>query len=316
MDLTGVGGIWPASLTPFDEAGAIDAAALGAHLRHLAATPGVRALVVNGHAGEATSLDRAERQRVVAAARGAANGTVGVVAGVVADDTRGACDLARDAAEAGADALLLFPPAMFANGADARPEMALCFTDAVARASGLPITLFQLSRASGLAYSPELLARLCREVDAVIAVKEGSDVPALYERNLRAVRDCGRAVTVLTTNNTWLFASLAYGADGILSGVGSVASPILADMFEAVRRGDLAAARRFNDRLLPLTQVFYRRPGLDMHNRMKTALHILGLLPNPAPRPPLLPIEPAEREEIRAALVESGMLSAATAAAA
>jgi 4-hydroxy-tetrahydrodipicolinate synthase len=308
MDLTGIGGIWPASLTPFDMAGAVDEAALRAHLADLAAIPGVRALVVNGHAGEATSLDRAERQTAIRIARSVAGSSTGVVAGIVADDTRGACDLARDAQAAGADALLLFPPALFAGGIEARPDMAVQFVRAVAAASPLPIVMFQLSRASGLGYPTSLLVQLCREIPSVIAVKEGSDQPAAYEDNIHALRQCGRPITVLTTNNTWLFASLAYGADGILSGIGSVASPLLAEMFAASARGDVAAARQANDRLLPLLRVFYRRPSFDMHNRMKTALHLLGKLPNPAPRPPLLPITPDEREEIAAALRAAGLL--------
>jgi len=310
MDLAGIGGIWPASLTPFTPHGAIDDAALRDHLRDLATTPGVRALVVNGHAGEATSLDRAERQGVVRTAREIADGKLGVVAGVIADDTRTACALARDAAEAGADAVLLFPPGLFAQGAASRPEMALRFVGAVAAASPLPIVLFQLSLASGLGYPTDLLLRLCREVPAIIAVKEGSDIPAAYEANLRGLRGLDRPVTVLTTNNTWLHASLAYGGDGILSGLGSVAAPLLASLFEAWQRGDVVAARAANERLAPLTAVFYRAPACDMHNRMKTALHLLGQIPHPAPRPPLLPIGEVERAEIRAALIAAGLLGA------
>ncbi|MFT4268364.1 MAG: dihydrodipicolinate synthase family protein, partial [Xenophilus sp.] len=79
------GGVWPATLTPFAPDGALDEAALQAHVAQVAGTPGVRAVVVNGHAGEATSLDRGERARVVALAAGAAGG-VPVVAGVVAED--------------------------------------------------------------------------------------------------------------------------------------------------------------------------------------------------------------------------------------
>lgn len=311
MDLTGIGGIWPASLTPFDPDGAIDEAALRAHLGHLAATPGVRALVVNGHAGETSALDRAERRRVVEIARAVAGAATGVVAGIVAEDPRAAAALARDAQEAGADALLLFPPSLFAGGAEVLPEMVLRFFAAVAEAAPLPIVLFQLSRPSGLGYAPELLARLLREVPAIIAVKEGSEIPAAYEDNLAVLRDCGRRVSMLTSNNTWLLASLALGGDGILSGIGSVAPGILAEMHGAVARGDLAAARRANDRLRPLVRVFYRRPSLDMHNRMKTALHLMGLLPNPAPRAPLLPITAEERAEIRQALLASGLLPSA-----
>jgi len=309
MAINGLGGVWPAALTPFGPDGAIDEAALAAHLAGLAAVPGVTALVVNGHAGETTSLDAAERRRVVRLARGAAGGRA-VVAGIVADDTRAACALARDAAAEGADGILLFPPALFAGGANLRPDMAVGFVRTVAEACGLPITLFQLSRASGLGFETPLLVRLCREVPAIVAVKEGSDLPAAYEDNVAALRSLDRPVAILTTNNSWLLASLAHGADGILSGIGSVAPDILAEMLAATRRGDWEAARRANDRLRPLARAFYRAPSLDMHNRMKTALHILGRLPDPAPRPPLLPIEAAERAAIRAALAESGLLHA------
>jgi 4-hydroxy-tetrahydrodipicolinate synthase len=311
MHISGVGGIWPATLTPFTPDGRVDDDALAAHVRDVAGTPGVRAVVVNGHAGEATSLDRAERAQVVSVAVAAA-GSVPVVAGVVADDTRYACALAQDAAQAGASALLLFPPAVFAQGAGARPDMARCFVSEVAGASSLPIVLFQLSRASGLAFSTETLAQLCLDVPAIVAVKEGSDVPELYEDNLRALRALPRPVTLLSSSNSWLFASLTYGADGILSGLGSVAAPLLVALHEAVTRGDLAAARAVNDRLVPLCRALYRAPYLDAHNRMKTALHLLGRLPHPDPRPPLLPVPADDTARIRAALVASGLLPSST----
>lgn len=311
MHISGVGGIWPATLTPFTPDGRVDDDALAAHVRDVAGTPGVRAVVVNGHAGEATSLDRAERAQVVSVAVAAA-GNVPVVAGVVADDTRYACALAQDAAQAGASALLLFPPAVFAQGAGARPDMAHRFVNEVAGASSLPIVLFQLSRASGLAFSTETLAQLCADVPAIVAVKEGSDIPELYEDNLRALRALPRPVTLLSSSNSWLFASLAYGADGILSGLGSVAAPLLVALHEAVARGDLAAARAVNDRLVPLCRAFYRAPYLDAHNRMKTALHLLGRLPHPDPRPPLLPVPADDTARIRAALVASGLLPSST----
>lgn len=321
MDLSGLGGIWPATLTPFDAAGAVDETALRTHLRHLALTDGVRALVVNGHAGEVSALDRDERRLVVRAARTVADEArargreLAVVAGVVAEDTRGACALARDARDAGADGLLVFPPALFAGGAALRPEMALRFVGAVAEAGGLPVVLFQLSRAAGLGYAPALLARLCAEVPRIVAVKDGGDGPAALEDTLEALRGHGRRVSLLSSNNTWLLASLAYGGvDGILSGAASVAAPLMARMLEASRRGDAAGAREAAARLLPLTRAFYRAPALDMHNRMKTALNLLGLLAHPAPRPPLLPIEPVERDGIRAALVAAGMLDGADAA--
>ena len=306
--VTGVGGIWPATLTPFAPGGAIDDAALAAHVGEVAGTRGVRAVVVNGHAGETSSLNRAERAHVVRLAVQAA-GPVPVVAGVVAEDPRDACALAADAAEAGASALLLFPPAMFGSGAALRPEMILRYVQDVAAATSLPIVLFQLSRASNQAFSVDMVVRLCNEVPQIVAIKDGSDVPDLYEDTLRALRKLDRPVTMLSSNNGWLFASLAYGADGILSGLGSVAAPLLVELHEAVAAGQLDAARAMNDRLVPLCRAFYRAPYLDIHNRMKTALHLLGRLPHPAPRLPLLPVSDYETQRIRAALVATGLLN-------
>ena len=89
-----------------------------------------------------------------------------------------------------------------------------------------------------------------------------------------------------------------------------MAAPLLVALHEAVARGDLAAARAVNERLVPLCRAFYRAPYLDAHNRMKTALHLLGRLPHPDPRPPLLPVPAEDTARIRAALLASGLLDA------
>ncbi len=89
-----------------------------------------------------------------------------------------------------------------------------------------------------------------------------------------------------------------------------MAAPLLVALHEAVARGDLAAARAVNDRLVPLCRAFYRAPSLDAPNRMKTALHLLGQPPPPDPRPPLLPVPADDTARIRAALLASGLLDA------
>ena len=79
-------------------------------------------------------------------------------------------------------------------------------------------------------------------------------------------------------------------------------------MFAAVQRNDLAEAKRINDRIHPLAEVFYAAPAVDMHNRMKEALVLLGRIPEAHVRPPLMKIDAAEIARIRVALVKSGLL--------
>jgi 4-hydroxy-tetrahydrodipicolinate synthase len=301
-------GVMPANVLPFTADLLIDEPAYRRHLAWLAGTRGVTGLVVNGHAAEVSSLDREERRRAVAIAVDEVAGRVPVVAGVYADGTAEAVRLARDARAEGAAGLLVFPPTLFMWGAQAKPEMAVRHVAAIAGGAGLPIVVFEYPPASGIGYAPETLARLA-EIPEVVAVKDWSNDMVALERNLRALRATGRPVALLSSFTMSLMASFLLGADGAISGMGSVAADLQAELFEACRKGDLDGARRLNDRLDPLVRVFYAPPFVDMHNRMKEALVLLGRIPAAHVRPPLTPIPDAERRAIREALRAAGLLA-------
>jgi 4-hydroxy-tetrahydrodipicolinate synthase len=177
----------------------------------------------------------------------------------------------------------------------------------IAAGADLPIIVFEYPPASGIGYAPETLARLC-EIPQVAGVKDWSNEIVAFERNLRAIRSTGRFVAVLSSFTMSLMSSFLLGADGAISGMGSVAADLQAELFDACAKGDLDGARRLNDRLDPLVRVFYAPPFVDMHNRMKEALVLLGRIPAAHVRPPLTPVAPAEREAIHRALVAAGLL--------
>jgi 4-hydroxy-tetrahydrodipicolinate synthase len=155
---------------------------------------------------------------------------------------------------------------------------------------------------SGLGYSTETLVRLA-ELPEVVAVKEGSGNPRVYEDNVLALSSLPSPVRVLTTNNEWWLADLALaGGDGILSGSGPVLAKEQVEIYRSVTSGDLRHAQEVHARVRPLLRAFYKAPAIDMHNRMKVALQLLGILPHATVRPPLKPIGEAERKEIRRAL--------------
>jgi 4-hydroxy-tetrahydrodipicolinate synthase len=294
-------GVMPANLLPFRADLSIDEAAYRRHLRWLADTRGVTGLVVNGHAAEVASLDRDERRQALAVALDEVAGRVPVVAGVYTDGTAEAVRLARDARAEGAAGVLLFPPTLFMWGAQAKPDMAIRHVSEVAAGADLPIIVFEYPPASGIGYAPETLARLCA-IPQVVGVKDWSNDIVAFERNLRAIRATGRPVAVLSSFTMSLMASFLLGADGAISGMGSVVADLQADLFDACRKADLEEARRINDRLDPLVRVFYAPPFVDMHNRMKEALVMLGRIPAAHVRPPLTPIPDSERRAIRTAL--------------
>src|SRR5437773_10356 len=102
------------------------------------------------------------------------------------------------------------------------------------------------------------------------------------------------------------------GCSGLLSGSGSVIADLQAKLFRAVRAGDMTLAKELHDRITPTAEVFYAEPWVDMHNRMKEALVLLGKLPRAVVRPPLAKLSAQEIERIRAALVAAGLLDAKT----
>jgi len=283
----------------------VDEDAFAAHVRWLAEASRGGGIVCNGHAGEVASLTRQERKRVVEIAVREAKGKAPVVAGVYTDSPLEAVEFARDSESAGADAILLFPPPVFGGGGNRTEVMVVNYARTVAAAIRIGVVIFQFPIA-GLGYPTEILLRLL-EIPNVVGVKEGSDHLPTFERNLRAIKKARPEVSVVTTNNTMLFASTALGADGILSGSGSVVADLHAELFAAVRGGDLRAAQKVNDRIWPLTQVFYCDPIVNMHNRMKVALEYLGRQPKAVVRPPLEPLTAEERGRIIRGVQEAGL---------
>ena len=255
-----------------------------------------------------TALTDAEYIHVIETAKDVVGKDYPIISGVVEQTAQKAAERAKIAEAAGADAILLFPPNLFNLGASNTSELPYRFVAGVAEKTDIPIVVFQFSMQSHIAYTTDTLVRMVENIPSIVGIKEGTDEMQRYEDNFRALRACKHQVSILCTNNTKLLPSLAIGADGIISGSGSVISAFLAELFHHVENNDLFAAREVYEKMYPLMRVFYADPVIDMHNRMKVALKLLGLQKYAVSRNPLLPIVPEEEKRIRQALIQSGML--------
>ena len=299
-------GVIPAVLLPFENDLSIDEASFRKHLRDVAAVEGLSAVTINAHSTEVTSCTFEEQRRVLEIAQDELGGRLPLVNGIWADGSLEAARIARMAAQGGASALLVFPPAPFTLGQSS--AMALAHFKRIADATDVPLIVFQYALATGQGYPKDTLLKLCEEVPTIRAIKDWIGNVPHHEWHIRTLQNLDPPVNVLTTHSSWLLSSLVLGPNGVLSGSGSVIADLQAQLFAAVQAGDLAAARRLNDRIYPLARVFYAEPWADMHNRMKEALVLLGRLPRAVVRPPLVKLERAEIARIRAALIEAGLL--------
>ncbi len=300
-------GVIPAVLLPFHSDFSIDERAYRKHLRDVAAVDGISALTVNGHSSEVHACTPDEQREVLRITLEEVGDRLPIVAGVYADGSLEAARLARQAEAGGASALLVFPPQSMSMGGQLRPEMALAHFSTIAAATDLPLICFNYTSAGPLGYPHETLVKLAETVSTIRAIKDWSGDPVLHERNIRALQSLPRPVTVLTTHSAWLLSSLVLGCGGLLSGAGSVIADLQVALFRAVEANDLAAAREIGDRIYPVTQAFYAPPFLDMHNRMKEMLALMGRLPPAIVRPPLVKLPAHEIERLKQAIAASGI---------
>jgi 4-hydroxy-tetrahydrodipicolinate synthase len=301
-------GVIPAVLLPFETDLSIDEPSFRRHLSDVASVEGLSAITINAHSTEVASCSFDEQQRVLDIAQDEIGGRLPLVNGIWADGSLKAARLARMAGQGGASALLVFPPAPFTLGQS--PAMALAHFKRIADATDLPLIVFQYPLATGQGYPKDTLLKLVDEVPAIRAIKDWIGNVPHHQWHIDTLQSLARPVNVLTTHSSWLLSSLVLGCNGLLSGSGSVIADLQARLFRAVQGNDLEEARRISDRIAPTARVFYADPFVDMHNRMKEALVLLGKLPRAVVRPPLVRLERAEIERIRVALTEAGLLGA------
>ncbi|HEY5625466.1 MAG TPA: dihydrodipicolinate synthase family protein [Dehalococcoidia bacterium] len=295
MDLAG---IIPATVTPMNADGAIEEDGLRRYIKWLLGYEGLKGLAVNMDTGEGPQMTRAERRRVLEVYVEEVSGRVPVLAGIGAPSTAAAVDLARDAADTGADALVVFPHPVFV-GEPLPWRVPYAYHKAIADAADLPMVIFQLQPAlAGVIFSREALLKLA-SIPNVIAIKEASFDAVQFAETVRVLSDAPKPIQILTGNDNFILESFLLGADGALIGFGTIAIAEQIEMVKRVRSDDLAGARQlYDDVVQPLVSVTFAPPVRDYRARMKEALVALGVLKAAHVRPPLLPLEPDEARAV------------------
>ena len=281
-----LGSILTAMVTPFDADGRVDEDAAVALMHHLV-EHGSDGLVICGTTGEASTLNDDEHLGMIRLAVEEMKGQCTIVAGVGSNDTRHAVELTAQATEIGPDALLHVNP--YYNRPSRRGIVR--HYEEVARATDLPIVLYNIPQRTGSDMPNDLLAELA-QLDNIAGVKQANaanlarvDGLQIYARNddlLADVLDLGERGGILV-------ASHLFGED----------------MHRMVDEPD---RRREIDQSL---QDVYRDMTVGpLACATKAALTMLGVLPNATPRLPYVELDDSELDVIRAMLERHGLLQA------
>src|ERR671929_721154 len=288
------GRVLTAMVTPLADDGTIDLAGaqeLAAHLVDRCAHDG---LVISGTTGESPTVTDAEQRALLEAVLDAVGDRATVIAGVGTNDTAHTIDKARDAERLGAHGLLVVTP--YYN----KPPQAglLRHFTAVADATDLPVMLYDIPPRSVVPIEVETLVRAA-EHPKIVAVKDAKgDLGAMSWTMARTDLAYYSGEDVLN------FPILAIGGVGVVSVVGHVVGPRLAELVAAVESGDLVKARAVHESLLPVySGVMGGGQGVMM---TKAALNALGLPAGPV-RPPLVDATPEQVERLRRDLAAGGV---------
>jgi 4-hydroxy-tetrahydrodipicolinate synthase len=293
-----------ALVTPMHADGSLDEETLVALVeRQLDA--GINGLVPVGTTGESPTLSAEEDQRVIALTvetvrrRGLA-GTVPVIAGTGSNVTEHAIAYTRAAAALGADAALVVSP--YYNKPDQR--MLEAHYRAVADEGGLPVVVYNVPGRTGGNVAAATLMRLA-EHPGIVAVKEAS---ANMEQIMTIVRERPDGFAVLSGDDSWTLPIMGVGGDGVISVASNEVPSAMVELCAAAARGDMETARDIHYRYLDLMRVNFITTS---PSPVKAAMAEMGLLTD-ALRMPMLPLDEANRAQVRAVLADLGLLETAT----
>jgi 4-hydroxy-2-oxoglutarate aldolase len=291
-------GVFIPTVTPFAPRGEVDLDAFEGNMRAWART-GVHGFVVGGSTGEAILLDAAERLNCWTVTREVAPDLI-LIAGTGAESTRTTIRMCRAAGQAGADAVLVQPPAFY-RGAMTREALADHFR-AVADASPVPVILYQVPlRMSTLDLSTPLIAELS-EHDNIVGVKDSRGKLELIRELVEATSE---GFQVLVGSGALLQSALEAGATGGILGIANVVPDLCAGIFAAQGRGDAAEAAAIQSRVAPLHTGIVGGMGVP---GVKFAVDLVGRAGG-SPRSPLRPLPETGRGEVTRLLVDAGVIA-------
>ncbi len=252
-------------VTPFDEEGNVDFAALAALIDwHIES--GTHGISVTGTSGEPSSLTLEERKQVMETAKKAVAGRVPFVPGTGSTNHAETIELTKFAQEIGADAAMVIVP--YYN----RPSQQALYKHfkAVAEAVDIPIIVYNIPGRTAVNLEVKTLARLAEDCPNIIGVKESNKD---FEHVNRVLWHCGRDFLLFSGIELLCYPMLAIGGAGSISATANVVPHKVAELHDAWFEGDIKRAQDLHFELMELNDVLFieTNPG-----PVKAALGMMG----------------------------------------
>ena len=285
-----------AIVTPFNEDESINYDKLD-ELIDFQISNGTDAIIICGTTGESATMTEEEHAECVRFAIERAKHRVPVIAGTGSNCTKTAIELSKDAAEHGADGLLLVTP--YYNKAT-QGGLIKHFTAVAEEVNGTPIVLYSVASRTGCNIEPETVATLARDVDNIVAIKEASGNISQVAKIMAATDG---NIDLYSGNDDQIVPLLSLGAKGVISVLSNVAPRETHEICEKFFNGDVAGSAALQLKAIPLIEQLFC--GVNPIP-VKKAMQLMGKDCGPL-RMPMTELSPAHVETLAKAMKDFGI---------
>lgn len=291
------GRLLTAMVTPFNADGSINYEA-GADFADWLLANGSDGLVVEGSTGEAVTMDMDEKVKFMQTIVARVNGRAKIVAGAGTNCTASTIDLVKKMEACGVDGVLVVGP--YYN----KPTQEGYYQHfaAVAKATKLPIIVYNVPGRTGGNIAPETVARLAADFSNIVAIKEAAGNVAQTAELYRVLPE---DFSIYSGDDGLILPFLSVGACGLISVLANVNGNILQQLMQAYSEGRVKDAADLNKVMVPLAKAMFIESNPIP---IKAAVTKVTGIEAGAPRLPLTPISAAAEAKLDAALKAAGMI--------
>lgn len=291
------GRLLTAMVTPFNADGSVNYEA-GADFADWLLANGSDGLVVEGSTGEAATMDMDEKIKFMQTIVARVNGRAKIVAGAGTNCTASTIDLVKKMEACGVDGVLVVGP--YYN----KPTQEGYYQHfaAVAKATKLPIIVYNVPGRTGGNIAPETVARLAADFSNIVAIKEAAGNVAQTAELYRVLPE---DFSIYSGDDGLILPFLSVGACGLISVLANVNGNILQQLMQAYSEGRVKDAADLNKVMVPLAKAMFIESNPIP---IKAAVTKVTGIEAGAPRLPLTPISAAAEAKLDAALKAAGMI--------
>lgn len=291
------GRLLTAMVTPFNADGSVNYAA-GADFADWLLANGSDGLVVEGSTGEAATMDMDEKIKFMQTIVARVNGRAKIVAGAGTNCTASTIDLVKKMEACGVDGVLVVGP--YYN----KPTQEGYYQHfaAVAKATKLPIIVYNVPGRTGGNIAPETVARLAADFSNIVAIKEAAGNVAQTAELYRVLPE---DFSIYSGDDGLILPFMSVGACGLISVLANVNGNLLQQLMQAYSEGRVKDAADLNKVMVPLAKAMFIESNPIP---IKAAVTKVTGIEAGAPRLPLTPISAADEAKLDAALKAAGMI--------